>query len=221
MLAISSVYPSGLERTAASVPRLVLAPGTVEHDEWLAEALAEPVADQPRQQLGPAAGRERNDDLHRPGRIVLRAGGCEQPSQARLRRAAVPHRGGRVGKGARRASALANQTEQRRAHASAKSVCKAPSRGQRRALPCSCSEFDPAPLPTLRNGARRHVFNCGTTGRSGRQVSSAPASRDRERARCPRRSAPTSRTTLRSAGCRAGWRRAPSSASRSSSPGST
>jgi hypothetical protein len=27
MLAISSVYPSGLERTAARVPRLVLAPG--------------------------------------------------------------------------------------------------------------------------------------------------------------------------------------------------
>ena len=76
MLAISSVYPSGLERTAASVPRLVLAPGTVEHDERLAETLAEPVADQPRQQLGPAAGRERNDDLDRPGRIVLRARRC-------------------------------------------------------------------------------------------------------------------------------------------------
>ena len=49
--------------------------GTVEHDERLAETLAEPVADQPRQQLGPAAGRERNDDLHRPGRIVLRVNG--------------------------------------------------------------------------------------------------------------------------------------------------
>ena len=77
MLAISSVYPSGLERTAERA-EIGVGAGAVEHDEGLAEALAEPVADQPRQQLGPAAGRERNDDLHRPDRIVLRAGGCER-----------------------------------------------------------------------------------------------------------------------------------------------
>ena len=50
--------------------------GTVEHDERLAETLAEPVADQPRQQLGPAAGCERNDDLHRAGGIILCARRC-------------------------------------------------------------------------------------------------------------------------------------------------
>src|SRR6476620_344921 len=49
------------------------------------------------------------------------------------------------------------------------------------------------------DGIRAGMYvNCGRTGQADRQASSAPASRGRERAHCPRRSAPTSRTTLRS-----------------------
>jgi hypothetical protein len=42
-------------------------------DEWLTEPLRRPLADQARDNIGPAAGRIADDDAHRPRRIGLRA----------------------------------------------------------------------------------------------------------------------------------------------------
>src|SRR5262249_29768747 len=41
-------------------------------NEWLAETLRQPLADQARHGVGGAAGRKPDDDAHRPGRIGLR-----------------------------------------------------------------------------------------------------------------------------------------------------
>src|SRR6516164_1064445 len=41
-------------------------------DEWLAEALGQPLTDQAREDVGRAAGRKADDDAHRPRRIGLR-----------------------------------------------------------------------------------------------------------------------------------------------------
>src|SRR4029079_9149063 len=49
-------------------------PGPVFDDEWLAEMVGEPLPDQSRDQIGIAAGRERNDDVYRLARIRLRLG---------------------------------------------------------------------------------------------------------------------------------------------------
>src|SRR6185295_10880778 len=103
MLAISSVYPSGLERTAASVPRLVLAPGRLSTTNgWPRRLLSPSLISRANSSDPPPAA----SDSPARGRVRARA-----LSQAPLGRAAVLRRGGRVGKGARRASALANQTE--------------------------------------------------------------------------------------------------------------
>jgi hypothetical protein len=75
MLAISSVWPSGLAWIAASVPTLVLAPGRLTATKDLAEPQPEPLAHQPRDEVGAAARRERHDDLDRPRRIFLRSPG--------------------------------------------------------------------------------------------------------------------------------------------------
>ena len=41
-------------------------------DELLTEPLREPLPDQPRRDIDPAAGRKSNEDAHRPSRISLR-----------------------------------------------------------------------------------------------------------------------------------------------------
>src|SRR5262249_39255061 len=42
------------------------------NDEWLTEPLREPLADQARGDIEPAAGSKANDDAYGPGRVVLR-----------------------------------------------------------------------------------------------------------------------------------------------------
>lgn len=41
-------------------------------DKWLTESLGQPLAQQPRQDVAQAAGRETGDDPHRSGRVILR-----------------------------------------------------------------------------------------------------------------------------------------------------
>jgi len=69
-LAISSVWPSGFARDRLGAD-IGVGAGTVNDHARLTEPLGEPVADEPRQQVGAAAGRERHDQLDRACRKVL------------------------------------------------------------------------------------------------------------------------------------------------------
>jgi len=68
-LAISSVWPSGFARDRLGAD-IGVGAGTVNDHARLTEPLGEPVADEPRQQVGAAAGRERHDQLDRAWRNV-------------------------------------------------------------------------------------------------------------------------------------------------------
>ena len=70
---------------ASSVPMTPPAPAAVVDDDLLAEPLAEVLRDQPPDHVVAAAGRERNDQPDRLGRILLRGGDRGQRQQDLLR----------------------------------------------------------------------------------------------------------------------------------------
>lgn len=57
------------------MPSVPPAPGAVVDDELLAVGLRQLLREDARHQVRGASGRERRDDAHGPGRVVLRGGG--------------------------------------------------------------------------------------------------------------------------------------------------
>src|SRR5215831_7277557 len=84
----SSVYPSGGRVHHVLGRDIGAGAGTVLDDDLLAEVLGEPCAKDARYDVGPATGREADDPVHRPRRIIQRAGGV------RKGRKRGPRRGG-------------------------------------------------------------------------------------------------------------------------------
>ena len=69
------VVPSGAALATTSVPRLPLAPGRLSTTNDCFGLRLQPLADQPHDDVGRRAGRERYDDPDRLRRPVLRSGG--------------------------------------------------------------------------------------------------------------------------------------------------